>query len=99
MLEVLADVDHVLLGVVVGAEHADQGLLCLVQSALLNTESRVDFKSEKGDFVRLAEVRNNFPPNGDPLKMAFSSMALNCPNGVSSICFWSNQSETYLFTL
>ena len=49
MLEVLADVDHVLLGVVVRAEHADQGLLCLVQSALLNTESKVDIKSEKGD--------------------------------------------------
>ena len=49
MLEVLADVDHVLLGVVVGAKDADQGLLCLVQSALLNTESKVDIKSKKGD--------------------------------------------------
>ena len=57
MLEVLADIDHVLLGVVVGAEHPDQGLLCLVQSALLNTESKVDIKSEKGDdHLRLTPI-------------------------------------------
>ena len=46
MLEVLADVDHVLLGVVVGSEHPQQGVLCLVQSALLNTESKVVIKSD-----------------------------------------------------
>ena len=46
MLEVVADVDDVLLGVVVAPEHAQQALLSLLVAALLNTETDHNIRSE-----------------------------------------------------
>ena len=46
VLEVVADVDDVLLGVVVAPEHAQQALLSLLVAALLNTETEHNIRTE-----------------------------------------------------
>ena len=46
VLEVVADVDDVLLGVVVAPEHAQQALLSLLVPTLLNTKTELSIRSE-----------------------------------------------------
>ena len=45
VLEVVADVDDVLLGVVVAPEHAQQALLRLLVATLLNTETEHNIRA------------------------------------------------------